>query len=91
MAQPSRYQYQPVTGPVWRPPVAERLAWLPAGDAQPLRTLPSARKLGWYVLEPLLAPIPPYSFGQVGASQPLAPSAWYHAATSSKSGRCLRM
>lgn len=29
MAERSQYQYQPVTGPVWREPVAEKLAWLP--------------------------------------------------------------
>jgi hypothetical protein len=29
VAERSQYQYQPLTGPVWREPVAEKLAWLP--------------------------------------------------------------
>lgn len=40
-------QYQPVTGPVWREPVAEKLAWLPEGQ-QPARGLPPNR-LGDFV------------------------------------------
>lgn len=42
MAERSQYQYQPVTGPVWREPVAEKLAWLPGGQ-QPARALPYLR------------------------------------------------
>jgi hypothetical protein len=38
VAERSGYQYQPVTGPVWREPVAEKLAWLPEGQ-QPARAL----------------------------------------------------
>lgn len=41
-----QYQYQPVTGPVWREPVASRLAWLPSVQ-QPARSLPPNR-LGDY-------------------------------------------
>jgi len=32
---PSRYHYQPLTGPVWREPVASRLSWLPEGNPTP--------------------------------------------------------
>lgn len=38
---PSRYQYQPVTGPVWREPVAAGLSWLPAGRPVQPRGLPA--------------------------------------------------
>jgi hypothetical protein len=37
------YQYQPLTGPVWRAPVAPSLAWLPRGQWQPLLALPPNR------------------------------------------------
>jgi len=37
-----QFQYQPVTGPVWREPVAEKLAWLPRAQ-QPVRGLPPNR------------------------------------------------
>lgn len=47
MAERSLIQYQPVTGPVWREPVAEKLAWLPLVQ-QPARTLPPNR-LGDFV------------------------------------------
>ena len=43
----SQYQYQPVTGPVWREPVAEKLAWLPRAQ-QPARAFPPNR-LGDFV------------------------------------------
>lgn len=46
MAERSQYQYTPIVGPVWREPVADRLAWLPRGQ-QPARTLPPNR-LGDY-------------------------------------------
>jgi hypothetical protein len=42
VAERSQIQYQPITGPVWREPVAERLAWMPRGQ-QPARTLPPNR------------------------------------------------
>jgi hypothetical protein len=42
VAERSQIQYQPVTGPVWREPVAERMAWLPSGQ-QPTRELPRVR------------------------------------------------
>lgn len=38
----ARYQYQALTGPVWTAAVAASLSWLPAGNAQPARTLPRA-------------------------------------------------
>jgi hypothetical protein len=47
VAERSQYQYQPVTGPVWREPVAEKLAWLPRVQ-QPARGLPPNR-LGDFV------------------------------------------
>lgn len=43
MAERSLLQYQPVTGPVWREPVASRLQWLPQGQHQPARALPPNR------------------------------------------------
>jgi hypothetical protein len=46
VAERSQYQYQPVTGPVWREPVAGRLAWLPEGQ-QPARAL-QPNRLGDY-------------------------------------------
>lgn len=61
MAQPNRYQYQPLTGPIWRAPVAAALAWLPSGNVQPLRTLASALRIGCFALEPILAPTPSYN------------------------------
>lgn len=52
----SQYQYQPLTGPVWRPPVAESLAWLPAGwTALPLPL--ERRRLDWTVLAPFQPPV----------------------------------
>lgn len=42
MAERFQYQYQPITGPVWREPVAEKLAWLPGGQ-QPGRRIPPNR------------------------------------------------
>jgi len=42
VAERSQYQYQQITGPVWREPVAEKLAWLPRGQ-QPARALPPNR------------------------------------------------
>lgn len=39
-----QYQYQPVTGPVWRAAVAASLAWLPTGNAQPVRVQPAANQ-----------------------------------------------
>lgn len=53
MAERSQYQYQPVTGPVWREPVAEKLAWLPRAQ-QPARALPPNR-LGDFVQPPFQA------------------------------------
>jgi len=51
VAERSQYQYQPVTGPVWREPVADRLAWLPRPIvAQPQRQLARGR------IEPFVAP-----------------------------------
>lgn len=41
MAERSQLQYQPITGPVWREPVAEQLAWLPRVQ-QPARGLARA-------------------------------------------------
>lgn len=37
---PRQYQYQPITGPVWRAAVAASLAWLPQGQWQPVRQIP---------------------------------------------------
>lgn len=37
-----RYQYQSLTGPVWRAPVAESLSWMPTGPTVTPRTLPAA-------------------------------------------------
>lgn len=47
MAERILLQYQPVQGPVWREPVAEKLQWIPEGQ-QPTRVLPPNR-LGDYV------------------------------------------
>lgn len=46
-------QYQPITGPVWREPVAEKLAWLPS-DRYAGRALARAPLLDWsvYPLQP---------------------------------------
>jgi hypothetical protein len=56
VAERAQLQYQPVTGPVWREPVAEKLAWLPVGRHQPLRGLPPNR-LDWSVWPlPVVAP-----------------------------------
>jgi len=45
---PSRIQYQPLTGPVWREPVASRMAWLPEGQPRTPALTPNA--VGSYVL-----------------------------------------
>jgi len=51
---PSRIQYQPLTGPVWREPVASRMAWLPEGQPRAPTLPPNA--VGSYVL-PFVAAI----------------------------------
>lgn len=56
---PHRIQYQPVTGPVWRPPVAERLSWLPEGAPLP-RALPGPPLVCRVVLEPIFVAPPAY-------------------------------
>lgn len=53
MAERNQLQYQPITGPVWREPVAERLAWLPSGQQQ-ARSL-EYRKLGDFQQPPFQA------------------------------------
>lgn len=56
MAQPSRYQYVSVVGPVWREPVAERLAWLPRGFAPQIAL--ERRPQGFWVVDPtVLIPV----------------------------------
>jgi len=55
---PRRYQYQPLTGPVWRAPVAETLAWLPGGN--PYWTPAAPPRDAWIVLEPILAAAVPF-------------------------------
>lgn len=51
MAERSQYQYQPITGPVWRESVADKLAWLPSGQ-QPARGIPYSLPRS-YVLDPI--------------------------------------
>jgi hypothetical protein len=48
----SQYQYTPLVGPVWTAAVAASLAWLPAGCAQPARSL-APNRLG-DVVEPFV-------------------------------------
>jgi hypothetical protein len=52
---PQRVQYQPVTGPVWRAPVAESLSWLPTGAPLP-RALAGPPRICFWVLEPIFQP-----------------------------------
>lgn len=53
MAERSQIQYQPITGPVWRAPVAESLAWQPRVQ-QPARAL-EYRRLGDFQQPPFKA------------------------------------
>lgn len=53
MAERVQLQYQPITGPVWRAPVAESLAWLPSVQ-QPARAL-EYRRLGDFQQPPFQA------------------------------------
>jgi hypothetical protein len=70
VSERSQYQYQPITGPVWREPVAERLAWLPRVQ-QPARTLPP-NKLGDFSQPPFQALYKPENLQWVpkGSHQP---------------------
>lgn len=54
----ARYQYQPLTGPVWRAPVAASLSWLPQGQA-PARTV-TAASLALYAASFFVAVFPTY-------------------------------
>lgn len=50
----AKIQYQPLTGPVWREPVASRLSWLPEG--QPAVRAPAPNTVGCFVV-PFVAAI----------------------------------
>jgi len=57
VAQPNRFQYTALVGPVFVGAVAATLAWLPSGNPQPLRDLPRPPARDYTVLPPFQPPV----------------------------------